>query len=203
MESTGVPSFGSKRLYLFCIRIPISRTTKVLLFRAESTAYMLETEYLQQRTNVILKEYTMRRVFLLLAVFSLVCAGSVMAMEGMDHGDSSEGGTFTHMAMAGNVHAEFKIMDMASMNMKDPNGKTHHVMVTFTRNGQKLSKVVGKIKLISPSKKDQVADLKEYGGGVFAAMFSIDEPGKWGVICVFKDETGTQTIKFWYPHMVM
>lgn len=145
----------------------------------------------------------MRRVFLLLAVISLVYAGSGMAMEGMDHGDSTEDGTFTHTAMAGDVHAEFKIMDLASMNMKDQNGKTHHVMVTFSRDGEKLTKIVGKIKLISPSQQDQIAELKEYGGGVFAAMFTIDEPGKWGVICVFKDETGTQTVKFWYPHMTM
>jgi hypothetical protein len=145
----------------------------------------------------------MRRVLILLAVIGLVCAGNAMAMEGMDHGDSTQGGTFTHSAMAQDVHAEFKIMDLASMNMTDPNGKTHHVMATFTRNGEKLAKIAGKIKLISPSGKAQVADLKDFGGGVFAAMFTIDEPGKWGVICVFKDAKGTQTIKFWYPHMAM
>jgi len=148
----------------------------------------------------------MRRVLLLLAVISLVYAGSALAMqgmEGMNHGDSTTDKTFTHTAMAGDVHAEFKIMDLASMNMKDPNGKTHHVMVTFTRDGQKLTKIVGKIKMISPDQKEQIADLKDFGGGVFAAMFTIDEPGKWGVICLFKDENGAQTVKFWYPHMAM
>lgn len=148
----------------------------------------------------------MRKVFLLLAVIGLVYAGNALAMEGMEgmnHGDSTKGGTFTHMAMVGDVHAEFKIMDLASMHMKDQHGKTHHVMVTFTRNGKKLTRIVGKIKLISPSQKDQIANLKDYGGGNFAAMFTIDEPGKWGVICLFKDDSGTQTIKFWYPHMTM
>ncbi len=145
----------------------------------------------------------MKRVFVLLAAITLISTGNVMAMEGMNHGDSTENGTFTHSVMAGDVHAEFKIMDLASMHMKDPDGKTHHVMVSFTRNGQKLTKVIGKIKLISPNHKAQVADLKDYGSGVFAAVFTIDEPGKWGVICVFKDEKEQQTVKFWYPHMAM
>ncbi len=145
----------------------------------------------------------MKRVFLLLAAISLLFAGNSMAMEGMNHGDSSEDGTFTHTVMAGDIHAEFKIMDLASMNMKDPDGKTHHVMVTFTRDGQKLDKVIGKIKIISPSGKAQLADLKAFGSGVFASVFTIDEPGKWGIICVFKDEKGPHTVKFWYPHMTM
>ena len=48
-----------------------------------------------------------------------------------------------------------------------------------------------------------MANLKDYGGGIFAANFTIDEPGKWGVICLFKEDKGPQTVKFWYPHMVM
>ena len=63
--------------------------------------------------------------------------------------------------------------------------------------------MVGKVKLISPSGKEQIANLKGYGGGVFAANFTIDEPGKWGVICLFKDDMGPQTVKFWCPHMAM
>jgi len=145
----------------------------------------------------------MKRLLLLFAVVSLVFASSSMAMQGMDHGDETKDGSFTHTAMAGDIHVEFKVMDLASMNMKDPDGKTHHVMATFTRNGEKISKVVGKMKLVAPSKKEQIADIKDYGGGVFAANFTIDEPGKWGVICLFKDEKGKQTVKFWYPHMVM
>ena len=145
----------------------------------------------------------MKRLIVLLAIVGLMFTSHSMAMEGMDHGASTDDGKFTHTAMAGDMHTEFKVMDLASMNMKDPTGKTHHVMATFMRDGEKVSKVVGKIKLISPSKKEQTADLKDYGGGIFAANFTIDEPGKWGVICLFKDEQGQQTVKFWYPHTAM
>jgi hypothetical protein len=146
----------------------------------------------------------MKRYFLLLAMVSLIFTGNSMAtMKGMDHSSSSKDGSFTHTAMAGDIHTEFKVMDLASMNMTDPDGKTHHVMATFTRDGEKISKVVGKMKLVSPSKKEQLADLKDFGGGIFAANFTIDEPGKWGVICLFKDEKGQQTVKFWYQHMAM
>lgn len=145
----------------------------------------------------------MRRYLLLFAVVSIILSGNSMAMEGMDHGDTSKDGTFSHTAMAGDIHAVFKVMDLASMNIKDPDGKTHHVMATFMRNGEKITKIVGKIKLVAPDKKAQLADLKDYGGGVFAANFTIDAPGKWGVICLFKDEKEKQTVKFWYPHMAM
>jgi hypothetical protein len=66
------------------------------------------------------------------------------------------------------------------MNMKDPEGKTHHVMATFMRDGKAVEEVVGKVKLISPSGKEQLADLKSFGSGIYAANFLIDEPGKWG-----------------------
>ncbi len=145
----------------------------------------------------------MKKIFLLLAGVSLIFASNSMAMEGMSHGSHTDDGPFTHSVMAGDIHTEFKVMDLASMKMKDPDGKTHHVMATFTRNGEKISKIVGKIKLIAPSQKEQIADLKDYGGGVFAANFTINEPGKWGVICVFKDEKEQQTVKFWYSHMAM
>ena len=145
----------------------------------------------------------MKRYFMVCAMISFLFAGSSMAMQGMDHSSGSKDGSFTHTAMAGDIHTEFKVMDLASMNMKDPDGKTHHVMATFTRDGEKISRVVGKVKLVSPSKKEQLAKLKDYGSGIFAANFIIDEPGKWGVICLFKDEKGKQTVKFWYPHMAM
>lgn len=145
----------------------------------------------------------MKRYFLLFALVSLIFTGSAMTMEGMDHGESAENGEFTYMAMAGDIHTEFKIMDLASMNMKDPDGKTHHVMATFTRDGEKITEIVGKVKLVSPSTKEQIVNLQDYGGGIFAANFIIDEPGKWGVICLFKDGDDKQTVKFWYPHMSM
>ncbi len=132
--------------------------------------------------------------------------GAGTAIEGhdnMDHGSQNQDGSFKHNTMAGNVHTEFQIMDLASMNMKDPTGKTHHVMATFKRDGQKIMKLAGKVKLISPSGKEQLESLKDFGSGIFAANFTIDEPGKWGVICLFKDEEVKQTVKFWYPHMAM
>ena len=129
--------------------------------------------------------------------------GSGGAMAGMDHGSESMDGTFKHSTMAGDVHAEFQVMDLAGMNMKDPDGNTHHVMATFKRDGKMIEKVVGKVKLISPSGKEQLAGLKDFGSGIFAANFTIDEPGKWGVIFLFKDDKEKQTVKFWYPHEVM
>ncbi len=159
----------------------------------------------------------MKHIILLITLTSLLIAGGALAMGGdshgsqsmtgdmaeMQHGSETHDGNFKHEAMAGDVHAEFQIMDLASMNMKDPEGKTHHVMATFMRNGKKIDKVAGKIKLISPSGKEQLASLKDYGSGVFAANFSIDQPGKWGVVCLFKDQQEQQTVKFWYTHMKM
>ncbi|MGB3224155.1 MAG: hypothetical protein WBB23_15250, partial [Desulforhopalus sp.] len=79
----------------------------------------------------------------------------------------------------------------------------HHVMATFMQDGKKLENIIGKVKLISPSGKEQLANLKNFGSGVFAANFTIDEPGKWGVISLFKNGEEPHTIKFWYPHMDM
>lgn len=145
----------------------------------------------------------MKRIGLLVALLCLVLSGNSMAMEGMEHGSDTKDGEFTHSEMVGGMHTEFKVMDLASMNMKDPDGKTHHVMATFMRGDNKVTKAVGKIKLISPSGKEQLSPLKDYGSGVFAANFTIDEPGKWGIICLFKEEGGKHTVKFWYDHMPM
>lgn len=121
----------------------------------------------------------------------------------MDHGASQEGGTFKQAVMIDGIHAEFQVMELASMNMTDPEGRTHHVMVTFMKNDEKITKAVGKVKVISPSGKEQLADLKDFGNGVFASNFTIDEEGKWGVICLFKDTDGKHTAKFWYQHGMM
>jgi hypothetical protein len=121
----------------------------------------------------------------------------------MDHGSSHEGGTFKEMLMVDGIHAEFQVMELASMNMTDPEGHTHHVMASFMKDGEKIDKAVGKVKIISPSGKEQIADLKDFGSGVFAANFTIDEDGKWGVICLFKDADGKHTAKFWYQHGMM
>lgn len=145
----------------------------------------------------------MKRFFLLSALLSLIVAGNSMAMEGMDDSSSNKDGSFTYMAMAGDIHTEFKVMDLAGMNMKDPEGKTHHVMATFTRDNKKITSIIGKVKLVSPDKEEQIAALMDYGGGIYAANFIIDEPGKWGVICLFKAGAEKHTVKFWYPHMAM
>ena len=121
----------------------------------------------------------------------------------MDHGSSQEGGTFKHAVMVDGIHAEFQVMELASMNMTDPEGRTHHVMASFMKDNDKITKAVGKVKLISPSGKEQMADLKDFGSGVYAANFTIDEKGKWGVICLFKDGDGKHTAKFWYQHGMM
>ena len=118
----------------------------------------------------------------------------------MEHGSSQKGGTFKHAVMVDGIHTEFQVMELAGMNMTDPEGKTHHVMASFMKDGEKITKAVGKMKLISPSGKEQLADLKDFGSGVFAANFTIDEQGKWGVICLFKDMDGKHTVKFWYQH---
>lgn len=130
-------------------------------------------------------------------------AGDTKTMEGMQNGGDMKSDTFMHKAMVDDVNTEFQVMDLASMKMTDPDGKTHHVMATFMRGDEKITKMAGKMKLIAPSGKEQVVDMKDFGGGNFAANVMIDEPGKWGVICLFKDEMGQHTVKFWYEHKGM
>ena len=132
-------------------------------------------------------------------------SGKVETMDhgSMNHGSSHEGGTFKHAVMVDGIHAEFQVMDLASMNMKDPEGRTHHVMASFVKDDQKIEKAVGKVKIIAPSGKEQTATLEDFGSGVFASNFTFDEKGKWGVICLFKDKDGKHTAKFWYHHGMM
>lgn len=118
----------------------------------------------------------------------------------MDHGSKKVNGTFVHAEMVDDIHAEFQVMDLATMNIKDSEGNTHHIMASFLKNDEKVEQAAGKVKVISPSGKEQVNTLKHYGSGVFAANFTFDEPGKWGVICLFKDNAAKHTVKFWYPH---
>jgi hypothetical protein len=142
----------------------------------------------------------MKKISVIVALISLVFAGSSMAMKGMEHSSGEKDGKFMHTTMVDDLHVEFQVMDLASMNLQDPDGKTHHVMATVKRDDQQLTRIAGKIKIISPSGKDQIADMKDYGSGVFAANFTIDEPGEWGVICLFKEDGGQHTVKFWYTH---
>ena len=132
----------------------------------------------------------------LLAALIPVYAGSALAAGGhddksksshedksMDHQDTS--GAFNQAMTMEGVKAEFQIMSLESMNMKDPGGATHHA--------------VGKIKIISPSKKEMVADLKDYSG-TFASNVTFDESGKYGVICLAKIDGKKPLYKFWYTH---
>jgi len=142
----------------------------------------------------------MKRFAMIIALLTIFLGGTSWAMQGMTHDSHMDGGTFKHSAMTDDIHTEFQVMTLASMKTTDPDGKSHHIMATFARGDEKITNAVGRIKLISPSGKEQIADLKDYTGGNFAANFNIDEVGKWGVICLFKDDAGKHTVKFWYDH---
>jgi hypothetical protein len=116
----------------------------------------------------------------------------------MEHAQT--GGTFTHQEIVEGVQAEFQVMTLASMNMNDPQGNTHHIMVKFAdvSSQKKIGNAIGKIKVISPTGKEQVESLQNYSG-ILAANFTFDEKGKYGVICLFKVDGKKRLVKFWYP----
>jgi len=118
---------------------------------------------------------------------------------GMNH--SMAAGTYNHSEVVDGIRADFQVMSLASMNMKDPGGATHHIMVKFFHDkmNHQIQEVAGKIKIISPSQKEQIGTLTNYGG-TYAANFSFNEPGKWGVICLFKENGNKHVAKFWYDH---
>lgn len=120
-------------------------------------------------------------------------------MEKMDH--NSVGGVFTHNEIVDGVKAEFQIMNLESMNMKDPDGNTHHIMVKFfnKESSEQIKDVVGKIKIIGPSGKEQEGVLTDYSG-IYAANFTFDQQYKYGVICLFKAGDKKRVVKFWYLH---
>ena len=141
-----------------------------------------------------------------------LCAGAAQAQSSHDdhtkhgHGDASMdhqemSGQFKHDMTVAGVKAEFQIMSLESMNMKDSEGATHHVMVKFmdADSGNPIEEAVGRIKVVGPSKKETVVDLKNYGG-IYAANFTVDEPGRYGVICLAKAAGKKPLYKFWYPH---
>jgi len=111
------------------------------------------------------------------------------------------GHTFTHQAVVEGVRAEFQVMSLASMNMKDPEGNTHHAMVKFfdESSQNQIKNAMGKITLIGPSGKERVETLKNYNG-IFAANLTFAEKGKYGVICLFEVDGKNRLVKFWYPH---
>ena len=117
----------------------------------------------------------------------------------MENTGSSD--TFTHEAVVNHVRAEFKIMSLANMNMKDPNGATHHVMVNLFHDSTNhpIKDAVGKVKVIGPDGKEQINTLKNYNG-IFAANFTFSKNSKYGAVCLVKVDGEKHVFKFWYPN---
>ena len=147
------------------------------------------------RTPIIMGAMLLASLVFISAAWS--ADGHDMKSKAMDHHTME--GAFKHEMTMDGVKAEFQVMSLESMNMKDPNGATHHVMVKFFNadTGAQIKKAVGKIKIITPSKQESVASLKDYNG-IYAANFSIDEPGNYGVICLAKVDGKKPLYKFWY-----
>ncbi len=149
-------------------------------------------------------------IFFLLACNSLVWAGQGTFHKDHDNSKTSDQGKMQHnthlgkyerQVVVGGVRAEFQIMSLASMNMKDPNGDTHHVMVKLFHDSMNhpIKDAVGKVKIIKPDGKEQTNSLKNYNG-IFAANFSVKKTGKYGVICLVKVGEEKYIFKFWYPY---
>ena len=150
----------------------------------------------------------MKRI-MITALLTIFLAWAAMAVASSSHDGHDMGkreghgstGTYEHHAVADGIRAEFQVMSLESMNMKDENGATHHIMVKLVDDGnsQQVHGAMGKIKVISPSNKEQVQSLKDYNG-ILAANFTFKENGKYGVICLFKVNDQKKLFKFWYPH---
>jgi hypothetical protein len=99
------------------------------------------------------------------------------------------------------IRADFQVMSLASMNMNDPAGNTHHIMVKLSHAGSDhiIADAIGKIKVIGPDKQEQTGVLKHYGD-LMAVNFTFKTPGKYGVICLFAVDGKKHVVKFWYPH---
>ena len=117
-------------------------------------------------------------------------------MEGMKHGD-----TFEEKVVTDGIRAEFQIMSLASMNMKDEGGASHHIMTKFfdESDNHQIKDAIGKIKVISPEEKEQINGLKNYSG-IYAANFTFDASGEYGIICLARIDGKDYVYKFWYPH---
>ena len=114
---------------------------------------------------------------------------------------TSPGSAFQHIANEKNIRAEFKIMSLASMNMKDQSGATHHVMLKLFHDSKntQVKEAIGKIKITGPDNAEQTDSLKNYNG-IFAANFTFNKTGKYGVICLVKVNGEKHLFKFWYPN---
>jgi len=154
------------------------------------------------------KRLTLIVLILVLSFGSLVIAATTHGNQNDLPGSKSAtkehslaGESFTHQAMVKGVRAEFQVMSLASMNMKDPEGNTHHVMVKFfdESSQNQIKNAMGKVTLIGPSGKERVETLKNYNG-IFAANLTFAEKGKYEVISLFEVDGKKQLVKFWYPN---
>jgi hypothetical protein len=158
-----------------------------------------------------------KRIFHIAVLMLVLMAAPAIAMKGHDNHGSGGGhdmasgkkmghtgmaGTFKHKASEGGIDAAFQVMSLASMNMASDKGETHHIMVNLSEadGGPAIKQAVGKIKVIAPDKTEQVSPLKNYSG-ILAANFTFDQTGKYGVICLLKNQDKKQVFKFWYHHM--
>jgi hypothetical protein len=147
-------------------------------------------------------------LILLLAFGSQAIAGTAHQSQDNKSGSHSGtmksgemGDTFKHQAVVEGVRAEFQVMSLASMNMKDPEGNTHHVMVKFfdESSQNQIKNAMGKVTLIGPSGKERVETLKNYNG-IFAANLTFADKGNYGVICLFEVDGKKRLVKFLYPY---
>jgi len=158
----------------------------------------------------------MKKIIVFFAMFLIICsivpnmtiADTTHEGHGQTHmpamttkGNTSPIGTFKYQAVVKHIRAEFQIMSLASMNMKDPNNATHHVMVTLFNESMNhpIKDAVGKVKVIEPNGNEQINSLKNYNG-IFAANFKFIEKGKYGVICLVNIDGKKHLFKFWYHH---
>lgn len=152
----------------------------------------------------------MKNLIIMITALSLVTLSSpaFSAEDHSGHGAASSSkavakqpGAFTHKVVVDDIRAEFQIMSLKNMGIKAPDGATHHIMLRLFHDkmDHQIKKATGKIKVISPSGEEQTATLKDYSG-IFAANFSFSDKGKYGVICVFKEDGKKHVVKFWYHH---
>jgi hypothetical protein len=129
-------------------------------------------------------------------VMMLFYGSTCFAMEGASHE-----GVFTYETVEKGIRGDFQIMTLASMNMKDPEGKTHHVMLKLFEDGsdRQMKEATGKVVITSPTNKRGSVPLKNYNG-IFAANFTFDEPGKYGVACLINVGKKELLFRFLYPH---
>ena len=151
----------------------------------------------------------MKNTVIFLAIITLLFSvPPVSAMKSHDHnnhsaqtdGDMGAMG-FKHDAVVDGVRSEFQIMSLASMKMKDDQGRTHHIMVKLfdDKTQSEIMDAVGKIKIIGPDGSEQESALNNYSG-IFAANFTFAAKGKYGVICLLKVDGQKKLVKFWYNH---